>query len=286
MNVCSTNEGNDGCSGKQSRPTFAMWSNKFRRTLISQGPTASMHDLNEHVRRLYGNSECALMMKTLTDASEPAADMDAPKTKIAKTAVAATFEEDNVCYCVCCLLRRYQFDDTLGVLPPGATDEDRMLNKKRLQNKLDVVQEAMNDQSNRYAKNIIRWLTKEISKEHTKLKQSWIKQDKAMERQTTKEYERVDKAKRWLEREEAKLGEHPIQVQLGHTLIIQAPDTDLNEHVRRLYGNKECALMMKKLTDASEPAADLDIKLQSEEVQRGAASNAIREPFDCVLTFC
>jgi len=104
VNVCSTNEGNDGCSGKQSRPTFAMWSNKFRRTLISQGPTASMHDLNEHVRRLYGNSECALMMKTLTDASEPAADMDEPKTKIAKTAVAAamkatkkaTFEEDHV----------------------------------------------------------------------------------------------------------------------------------------------------------------------------------------------
>ena len=116
-----------------------------------------------------------------------------------------------------------------------------------------------------------------ISKEHTKLKQSWIKQDKAMERQTTKEYERVDKAKRWLEREEAKLGEHPIQVQLGHTLIIQAPDTDLNEHVRRLYGNKECALMMEKLTDASEPAADLDIKLEREEAERGAASNAIRE---------
>jgi hypothetical protein len=63
----------------------------------------------------------------------------------------------------------------------------------------------MNDQSNRYAKKIIRWLTKEISKEHTKLKQSWIKQDKAMERPTTKEYERVDKAQRWCEREEAKL---------------------------------------------------------------------------------
>ena len=63
----------------------------------------------------------------------------------------------------------------------------------------------MNDQSNRYAKKITRWLTKEIFKEHTKLKQSWIKQDKAMERQTTKEYERVDKAQRWFEREEAKL---------------------------------------------------------------------------------
>ena len=182
----------------------------------------------------------------------------------------ATFEEDHVCY--------YQFDDTLGVLPPGATVEDRMLNTKRLQNKLDDVQEAMRHMSNRYAESIcqienetaiIRWLTKEIFKEHTKLKQSWIKQDKAMERQTTKEYERVDKAKRWLEREEAKLGEHPIQVQLGHTLIIQAPDTDLNEHVRRLYGNKECALMMEKLTDASEPAADLDIKLEREEAERG-----------------
>jgi len=32
---------------------------------------------------------------TLTDASELAADLDAPKTNIAKTAVAATFEEDN-----------------------------------------------------------------------------------------------------------------------------------------------------------------------------------------------
>ena len=129
----------------------------------------------------------------LTDASEAAADLDAPNKKIAKTAVAATFEEDNVRYC--------PFDDTLGVLPHGATDEERMLNKKRLQAKLDMVQEAMNDpatmtESMWDAKNIFRWLNKEIAKEHKKLTQSCIKYDKAMERQRTKEYERVDKVQR------------------------------------------------------------------------------------------
>ena len=33
----------------------------------------------------------------------------------------------------------------------------------------------------------------------------------------------------------------------GATPVSQTPDTDLNEHVRRAYGNKECALMMEKM---------------------------------------
>ncbi len=33
----------------------------------------------------------------------------------------------------------------------------------------------------------------------------------------------------------------------GATPVSQTPDTDLNEHVRRAYGNKECALMMENL---------------------------------------
>ena len=33
----------------------------------------------------------------------------------------------------------------------------------------------------------------------------------------------------------------------GATPVSQTPDTDLNEHVRRFYGNKECALMMEKM---------------------------------------
>ena len=33
----------------------------------------------------------------------------------------------------------------------------------------------------------------------------------------------------------------------GATPVAQTPDTDLNEDVRRLYGNKECALLMEKM---------------------------------------
>ena len=33
----------------------------------------------------------------------------------------------------------------------------------------------------------------------------------------------------------------------GATPVSQTPDTDLNEHVRRIYGNKECGLMMDKM---------------------------------------
>ena len=95
----------------------------------------------------------------MTRNKRPDTALDAPKKNIAKTAVAATFEDRTWGYCPC--------DDTLGVLPHGATDEERMLNKKRLQNKLDIVQEAMNDQatvteSMRDAKKRFRWLTKEI----------------------------------------------------------------------------------------------------------------------------
>ena len=130
------------------------------------------------------------LRRALTDASEPAADLDAPKTNIAKTAVAVTFEEDNVRYC--------PFDDTLGVLPHGATDEDRTLNKILLQNKLAMVQEAMDDEETmaepmRDAKKRAKWLTKDISKGNTKRAQSVLKNDKAMERRRTNEYERVDK---------------------------------------------------------------------------------------------
>jgi hypothetical protein len=33
----------------------------------------------------------------------------------------------------------------------------------------------------------------------------------------------------------------------GATPVAQTPDTDLNEDVRRRYGNKECALLMEKM---------------------------------------
>ena len=91
----------------------------------------------------------------LTDASEPAADLDAPNNNIAKTAVAATFEECNVMYCA--------FDEaSLKALPRGASDEERMSNKNRLQKKLDAVQESMKDgdtmtESMRDAKKRAKW---------------------------------------------------------------------------------------------------------------------------------
>ena len=143
----------------------------------------------------------------LTDASEPAAaldtpnkniakaavnlkillneaDLDAPNNKIAKTAVAATFEEDNV---------RYRpFDEaSLKALPMGASDEERMSNKKRLQKKLGIVQESMNDEDTmtepmRDAKKRAKWLTKEIAKEREQLLETPIINDKAMERNKNK----------------------------------------------------------------------------------------------------
>ena len=115
---------------------------------------------------------------------QKAADLDAPNNKIAKTAVAATFEEDNVRYC--------PFDEaSLKALPRGASDEERMSNKKRLQKKLDTVQESMNDEDTmtepmRDAKKRAKWLTKEIAKEREQLLETPIINDKAMERNKNK----------------------------------------------------------------------------------------------------
>ena len=42
----------------------------------------------------------------------------------------------------------------------------------------------------------------------------------------------------------------------GATPVAQTPDTDLNEHVRRLYGSKECHLMFKDCLRKAEASRD------------------------------
>ena len=152
-----------------------MWPNNLSHALTDASePAADLDTPNKHI------AKTAVNWKML----QKAADLDAPNNKIAKTAVAATFEEDNVRYCA--------FDEvSLKALPRGASDEERMSNKNRLQKKLDAVQGSMKDgdtmtESMRDAKKRAKWLTKEIAKERTQLLASCIKNGKAMERKQNK----------------------------------------------------------------------------------------------------
>ena len=153
----------------------AMWSNRLSNALTDASePAADLDAPNTNV------AKTAVSWKRL----HKAADQDEPKTNIAKTAVAATFEEDNVRYCA--------FDEvSLKALPRGASDEERMSNKNRLCKKLEAVQESIKDgdtrtESMRCMNKRAKWLLKEIAKETTQLLASTIKNDKAMERKKHK----------------------------------------------------------------------------------------------------
>ena len=160
-------------------------------------------DLRPHCVRDHSNGRYEELFKdiypdtpdTLTDASEPVAAvrrnkrpdkvLDAkPKAKIAKTAVAAVnpeSEAEDTLTDACeaegkdrkakpnAKTTYSPFEDTLGALPHGATDEERGLNEKRLEAKRDVVQEAIDNpatltESMRDAKKRLRWLNREIAK--------------------------------------------------------------------------------------------------------------------------
>ena len=152
-----------------------MWPNSLSHALTDASePAADLDAPNKNI------AKTAVNLKRLLNE----ADLDAPNNKIAKTAVAATFEEDNVRYCP-------SDEASLKALPRGASDEERMSNKKRLQKKLDTVQESMNDKDTmtepmRDAKKRAKWLTKEIAKEREQLLETPIINDKAMERKKNK----------------------------------------------------------------------------------------------------
>ena len=152
-----------------------MWPNSFSHALTDASePAADLDAPNQNI------AKTAVNWKRW----QKAVDLDAPNKNIAKTAVAATFEECNVRYCA--------FDEaSLKALPRGASDEERMSNKNRLQKKLDAVQGSMKDgdtmtESMRDAKKRAKWLTKEIAKERPQLLASCINNDKAMERKKNK----------------------------------------------------------------------------------------------------
>ena len=117
----------------QSRPQSrryhtAMWPNRFNNALTDASePAADLDAPNTNV------AKTAVSWKRL----HKAADQDEPKKNIAKTAVAATFEEDNVRYC--------PFDEvSLKAKPRGkASYEERMSNTNLLWKKLEAVQESI-----------------------------------------------------------------------------------------------------------------------------------------------
>ena len=97
---------------------------------------------------------------------------------------------------------------TLKCLPQGATDEARRENCCVLEEKMRQVQDAIDNperlpETKGRANKRIKWLKKQIAKEHDALDKkmererelavnAWIKQDKKMERERTRRYEQVD----------------------------------------------------------------------------------------------
>ena len=97
---------------------------------------------------------------------------------------------------------------TLKYLPQGATDEERRENCRVMEEKMRQVQDAIDNpgrlpETKGLANNRIKWLKKQIAKEHDALDKqmerqrklavkAFIKHDKKLERQRTRRYEQVD----------------------------------------------------------------------------------------------
>ena len=93
---------------------------------------------------------------------------------------------------------------TLKCLPQGATDDERKKNCREMEEKMRLVQYAIDNpeklpETKELAKKRVKWLKKQIAKENEMLALSkerwvkeWIKHDKKMERQRTRRYEQVD----------------------------------------------------------------------------------------------